>query len=504
MTPEPSDLPPGWKRLPLENLLPRESVFADGDWVESKDQDPAGDVRLIQLADVGDGVYRNKSARFLTSQKARELRCTFLESGDVLVARMPDPLGRACIFPGDSRASVTVVDVCIIRPGRSGPEPRWLAWFLNCPQVRAQIAALQAGTTRKRISRSNLSTVELNVPPKPEQLRIVAEIEKQFTRLDAGVDALKRLQAHLKRYRATVLVAATEGRLVPSEASLARRAGRVYEPGSDYLRRLLRARRELPSRGKYTEPPQPDPESLPELPEGWTWTTVESVGDVLLGRQRAPQYLTGRCPKPYLRVANVGDDNIDLSDVNEMDFDAEHFTKYRLEPGDILVSEGQSPELLGQSAIYNGGIDGLCFQKTLHRFRPLPGGPSRFAQLVFRSHVKSGVFRRLGSITTNIGHLTLEKFKAAPFPLPPEAEEKRIVAEAERLLSSADATDALVTAQLRRAAALRRAILATAFEGRLVEQDPSERWRPCRPQCPNLRQPRARTDGRVSQLRNST
>src|SRR4051812_29891436 len=92
--------PIGWVQAHIGDLISRDGLFTDGDWVESKDQDPEGDVRLIQLADVGDGVYLNKSSRFLTSEKARELRCTFLNAGDLLVARMPDPLGRACIFPG--------------------------------------------------------------------------------------------------------------------------------------------------------------------------------------------------------------------------------------------------------------------------------------------------------------------------------------------------------------------------------------------------------------------
>ncbi|MDM2059987.1 restriction endonuclease subunit S, partial [Mycobacteroides abscessus] len=96
----------------LADLL-SDGLFVDGDWVESKDQDPDGDVRLIQLADVGDGVFRDRSSRFLTSEKAKELRCTFLEPGDVLVARMPEPLGRACIFPGVGQPAVTAVDVCI-------------------------------------------------------------------------------------------------------------------------------------------------------------------------------------------------------------------------------------------------------------------------------------------------------------------------------------------------------------------------------------------------------
>src|SRR5437016_728888 len=106
-------LPTGWSAATVGDLIGFDGVFCDGDWVESKDQDPLGDVRLIQLADVGDGAYRNRSKRFLTAAKATELSCTFIEQGDLLVARMPDPLGRVCIFPGDAKPSVTVVDVCI-------------------------------------------------------------------------------------------------------------------------------------------------------------------------------------------------------------------------------------------------------------------------------------------------------------------------------------------------------------------------------------------------------
>src|SRR5690348_15116201 len=95
------ELPTGWAAATLGELIGREGLFIDGDWIESKDQDPNGHVRLIQLADVGDGHFRDRSSRFLTHEKANELGCTFLQKGDLLIARMPDPLGRCCIFPLD-------------------------------------------------------------------------------------------------------------------------------------------------------------------------------------------------------------------------------------------------------------------------------------------------------------------------------------------------------------------------------------------------------------------
>lgn len=172
---------------PLLEILEKAEVFVDGDWVESKDQDPEGDVRLIQLADVGDGYYVNKSNRFMTSEKAAALKCTYLRPDDILIARMPDPLGRACLFPGDARQCVTVVDVCVVRPGPAGPDPRWLCQALNSPHVRKQIEQFTTGTTRMRISRGNLGRVELPVPPLAAQ--------HEFTARTARVAALRSHQA---------------------------------------------------------------------------------------------------------------------------------------------------------------------------------------------------------------------------------------------------------------------------------------------------------------------
>ena len=145
------EFPSGWTKSTIAGTIDYDGVFVDGDWVETKDQDPNGDVRLVQLADIGDGVYRDRSARYLTRSKAIELKCTFLKPNDVLVARMPDPLGRACLFPGDRKQSVTAVDVCIIRTGRQGAaDHQWLIFALNSPQFRSSMATLASGKPRRR------------------------------------------------------------------------------------------------------------------------------------------------------------------------------------------------------------------------------------------------------------------------------------------------------------------------------------------------------------------
>ena len=204
----------GWVYATIGDVVASNGIFTDGDWVETKDQDLNGGVRLIQLADIGDGSFLDKSSRFLTRAKAHQLNCTFLTKGDLLVARMPDPLGRCCIFPFDGvEKYVTVVDVCVVRLGTSQIAPKYMMYLINSPRTRADIDALKSGSTRKRISRGNFASVEIPLAPQNEQIRIVARIEKLFPKLDKGVESLKTAREQLKVYRQSILKYAFEGKL---------------------------------------------------------------------------------------------------------------------------------------------------------------------------------------------------------------------------------------------------------------------------------------------------
>ncbi|BBM66625.1 hypothetical protein VA249_32710 [Vibrio alfacsensis] len=162
----------------LGEIASDNGLIVDGDWVESKDQDPNGNVRLLQLADIGVGRFIDKSSRFMTEEKAKELKCTFLKEGDILIARMPDPIGRACIFPGSSQHCVTVVDVCIFRVNPEEFDNRWLMYMINSTGFYHQILEFVSGTTRKRIARKKLEQLGLNCPPLETQQQIATVLEK--------------------------------------------------------------------------------------------------------------------------------------------------------------------------------------------------------------------------------------------------------------------------------------------------------------------------------------
>ncbi len=176
-----SDIPDGWSRATLAEVAGE--CFTDGDWVESKDQDPTGGVRLIQLADIGDGRFLDKSNRFLSDEKARELRCTMLRPGDLLIARMADPIARCCIFPEIRQPAATVVDVTIVRPGPD-VDCEFLSYAVSDRAFRTKAIGAASGTTRSRISRSNLGLLDLPIPPIEEQKRI-AEVLRSVDRVIA-------------------------------------------------------------------------------------------------------------------------------------------------------------------------------------------------------------------------------------------------------------------------------------------------------------------------------
>ena len=351
---------------------------------------------------------------------------------------------------------------------------RFYSYLLKFLDLRS----LDKSTAIPGLSRSDYNEVEVFVPPLPEQHRIVAEIEKQFTRLDASEAALKRVQANLKRYRASVLKAACEGKLVPTEAELAQAEGRDYEPADQLLERILTERRarwesQEKRRGKYKDPVSPDTSDLPKLPEGWVWASLSTVSEVRLGRQRSPKRATGPNMRPYLRAANVTWDGLDLSDVKEMDFSPREFDIYRLMPDDIVLNEASgSPDEVGKPAIWSGPIDGCCFQNTIIRVRAYPSiVPFLFYHLL--SDARSG---KLGRAARGVGihHLGAERTASWTFALPPWEEQRRIVAELEQKLSVIQQAESTAEASLKRVERLRQSILKQAFCGQLVPQDPND------------------------------
>ena len=373
--------------------------------------------------------------------------------------------------------------------------PKYLCYYMRMEEFRNYLSSQASGVggSLMRIRASTFACYSVPLAPLPEQHRIVAEIEKQFTRLDAAVAALERARANLKRYRASVLKAACEGRLVPTESELACAEGRDYEPADRLLTRILRERRakweagqlakvqaqgKVPKddkwKAKYQEPAAPDTTDLPEPPEGWMWARLDQLlGFLRNGISTKPDAEAG---VPILRISAVRPMSVNMQDVRFLAAASDDFADYILIPGDLLFTRyNGNPALVGVC-----GVVRTVPRKTVHPDKLIRGKvacdlclPS-FLETVLNVGASRDFLARRIRTTAGQAGISGGDLRNIPFPLPPLAEQHRIIAEVERRLSVIDELEASVDANLKRAERLRQSILKRAFEGKLVPQDPND------------------------------
>ena len=347
------------------------------------------------------------------------------------------------------------------------------------------------GVTQVNLNTGIVREMHFPLPPLAEQRRIVAEIEKQFTRLEAGVAALRRVQANLKRYRAAVLKAACEGRLVPTEAELTAKNAKstktkpdslsalsafsvanqpAYETGEALLARILTERRQnWQGRGQYKEPAVPDTAKLSSLPEGWTWARLEQLGVTYGGLTKNPKRTKLAKQLPYLRVANVYANELRLDDIEYIGVADSELAKLLVRAGDLLIVEGNgSKDQIGRLAIWDGSIDSCVHQNHLIKVRPVEPRMPKWILHWLQSPGGRQFVELVASSTSGLFTLSVNKVGNLLIPLPPLAEQTRIVAEVERRLSVVEELESVVAANLQRAVRLRQSILQKAFTGQLV------------------------------------
>lgn len=196
-----------YEHIQLKNIS---TLFADGDWIESKDQSDEG-IRLIQTGNVGNGYYIDKDARarYISEETFSRLNCTEVLPGDILISRLPDPVGRGCIVPDGIGKAITAVDCTIVRL-KDIVEPEYLIGFTLTDLYQSQIESAKTGTTRKRISRKNLEKIQMPVPPIDRQMVFVELVRQSDKSKFALQEAIKDLDALSKKIIAENLIPAGE------------------------------------------------------------------------------------------------------------------------------------------------------------------------------------------------------------------------------------------------------------------------------------------------------
>ena len=224
------------------------------------------------------------------------------------------------------------------------------------------------------------------------------------------------------------------------------------------MQELLTGKKRLPGfptngRYKVTE--------LGAIPEDWHVTPIGKAGQVLGGRQRLTHAAGDLCA--YLRVANVFDGYINTDDVFQMPFSPVEREHFRLRDSDILLNEGQSLDLVGRSAIYQGVPENCCFQNSLIRFRSGTNTCPEFAQFVFQSYLRTGRFAGIALQTTSIAHLGAGRLAALRMPFPAIAEQEAIAST----LSDMDADITALEAKLEKARQIKQGMMQELLTGRI-------------------------------------
>ncbi|MBL9171384.1 MAG: restriction endonuclease subunit S [Verrucomicrobiales bacterium] len=470
------ELPHGWSEQRIEQLF---APLEDGrtlhqGWSPQCDKipSPSEDVwGVLKTTSIQAGEFRPEHNKLLPP--GLEPRPMIeVKEGDILLTCAGPRVrcGVSCLVRQTRKRLMMSGKMYRFRVNPEEHDARYIEAFLQTERARRAIDKMKTGSSDSGLNLTHERFRQLPVPVPAtvdEQRRIVAEIEKQFTRLEAGVAALRRVQANLKRYRAAVLKAACEGRLVPTEAELARskRSNKngqpAYETGEALLARILTERRQnwlarqsLGQGGKggvqYKEPAEPDSKVHQELPEGWATCSVGQVSECLDGK-RVPINKNERAKRhgdvPYYGA------NGQVGWIDDHLFD---------EPL-VLVVEDET--FTGRTQAFSYVIRGKTWVNNhAHVLRATAAVSTAYLNYSLAHYPFTA--RTTGS--TGRRKLTQKALMAAPYLLPPLAEQTRIVAEVERRLSVVEELESVVWANFRRATRLRQSILRKAFTGELL------------------------------------
>ncbi len=450
---EENELPRGWMTAKLQDIAPpggTRSPQANGD----------GDFFYVDIEAVDNTAQKIVAAKRLPTTQAPSRARMAIQTGDVIFSLVRPYLKNIAIVPQELDGQVASTAYCVMRP-TSGIVSSFVFYSLLRESFISSITTY--GNSPPSAHDDEFLTMSIPLAPTNEQQRIVSAIEQQFSRLDAGVAALRQAKEKLKRYRAAVLKAAVEGKLTETW----RAEHPATESASKLLERILAERRtkwgaDLRAKGKdsakvrYVEPKEPDMESLPELPEGWRWAAIDQIAECL-DHKRVPINKEERAKRtgtiPYYGA------NGQVGWIDDYIFD---------EPL-VLVVEDET--FFGREIPFSYKITGKTWVNNhAHVLRPTSVVHVDYLNYSLANYP----FTPLTQGTTGRRKLTQKALVLASYALPPLAEQEQIVAEVEQRLSIVSELEATVEANLKRAERLRQSILKEAFAGRLVPQDPND------------------------------
>ncbi len=448
-------LPPGWVWTTIGNIA---DTTSGGTPSRSHIEYYGGSIPWVKSGELNDDLI-SETEEQISELGLRNSSAKVFSKGTVLVALYGATVGRTGILHIDAATNQAI---CALFPLKESFDAKYMMYWLR--SERQSLINLSVGGAQLNISQGVIRAFHFPLPPLAEQRRIVAAIETQLTRLDAGVASLKAAKAKLKRYRASVLKAACEGRLVAQDVN--------DEPADVLLRRILGDRGQRIGKRRATELAAPDTTGLPELPTGWCWVSIQAL--IIDGPQNGlylPRSAYGE-GTPILRIDDFQDGTSRSSEeLRRVRASEDEQRIYGLQKNDLIINRVNSPSHLGKSLLVEERNTPAIFESNMMRLRLTILVDPTYVETYLRS--VDGRRRLISNAKWAVNQASINQTDVGQtiIPLPPLAEQRRIVAEVERLLSVVTALEATVTANLKRAERLRQSILKRAFEGKLVAQD---------------------------------
>lgn len=442
-----------WCEKPLRELVTK---LVDGSHNPPPKQDtglPMLSARNIENNSIVFNEYRLISESAFKSEHAR----TRIIAGDVLLT-IVGTIGRAAVVPESAAPFALQRSVAVLSPG---PEllPKFLVYQLQSPAIQRYFEANARGTAQKGVYLKTLGQTPIQVAPLDQQKRIVAEIEKQFSRLDEAVANLKRVKANLRRYKAAVFKAAVEGKCTA--------AWREQNPDTEPANELLKLTVAPPRPNRYSTRSMdviPGHAALAvgnpgtELPDGWPWSALVDIARMESGHTPSrghPEWWEGDVP--WIGIADAREHHGKLiADTAQHTNDAglANSAARLLPAGTVCISRTAS---VGYVVVM---AKPMATSQDFVNWTPTQAVTSDWLRIVFLADREALIRFGKGSVHKTI---YFPEWLSMHIAVPPLAEQNRIVAEVERLLSLADEAEAQVNANLQRAVSLRQSILQRAF-----------------------------------------
>lgn len=476
--------PSHWNWTTLDQLAAIEGGITKGQ--KRRRETTPREVPYLRVANVQRGYLDLSDLKTIAAQED-EIAALRLRNGDVLFTEGGDrdKLGRGWVWNDELEECIHQNHIFRARPNRELIDPKFLSyhgnhfgrdWFSRTGKQTTNLASINKGILKR---------FPVPVPPIDEQLRIVAKIEELFSDLDAGVAALERVRANLKRYRASVLKAAVEGKLTEDW----RAQHPDTEPASVLLDRILTERRrqwehaqlarfaqagKLPPKRwqeNYCQPTLPASDGLPPIPRGWIWVRCEAlISSLGSGSTAVP--VDEATALPILRSSSVRPGRVDFGEVRYLRSNDSSLVAV----GDLLfVRLSGSVDYVAACALVRSlARNPVAFPDRIFRAKPVIPDVAPYIELCFASPFCRNRISEIAKSSAGHQRISSDGVLGQPVPLPPADEMNVIVQELERRFSTIDEIEAQVDANLKRAARLRQGILKRAFEGRLVPQDPTD------------------------------